>query len=246
MKRIIFTAILIFAFCFTDLAQTGENLCPKINIKAPENVYPDESFKVFAYFEKESQPSTSKFNWVIVKDNEVVKKNDAGIIEIDSIGFEDFGTIIILAEPTDERCQNTAVAKVFVAINIGSPYIIDEYSKPSWNDEKLRLDNVAAVMQDSKDAEVFAFFYFDKRISHAERKNRLTKITNRLSIRGIEKSRITFLISEADTERIWYQLVPKKFSEQYFCDNCLIIKAEDFEKLENLFKPKQTNKKRNK
>jgi hypothetical protein len=246
MKQIIFTAILIIAFCFAAFSQTSENLCPKINIKAPETVQPDESFKVFASFEKENQPSTSKFNWIVVKDNEVIKKNDAGIIEIDSKGFKDFGTILILAEPTDQRCQNTAAAKVFVVVNIGSPYIIDEYSKLGWSDERARLDNVVIVMQEFKDTEVFAFFDFDKRISQAERKNRLTKIANHLSIGGLEKNRITFLISEADTERIWYQLVPKKFSEQYFCDNCLVIKAENFEKLENLFKPKPITKNRKK
>lgn len=246
MKRLIFLTILIFVLCSTLFSQTSENLCPKINIKAPETVYPDESFKVFASFEKGSQPLTSKFNWIVVKDNEIVKKNDLGIIGIDSTGLKEFGMIVILAESTDERCQNMAVAKVYVAGNVGSPYIIDEYSSPIWNEEKGRLDNVVSVLQDSKDAEVFAFFEFDRRTSQTERKKRLTKITNHLSARGLEKSRITFLISESDAERIWYQLIPKKFSEQYFCDSCLVVKAEDFEKLESLFTPKPTNKKRNK
>ncbi|MGI8849540.1 MAG: hypothetical protein ACR2HT_05170, partial [Pyrinomonadaceae bacterium] len=106
MKQIIFTAILILAFCFAFFAQTSENLCPKINIKAFETVQPDESFKVFASFEKENQPSTSKFNWVIIEESEVFNKvskiNDKGIIDVDSKNLKDGGMIIVLAEALDK------------------------------------------------------------------------------------------------------------------------------------------------
>ncbi len=244
MKQIAFTVILIFSFCFAAFAQADENPCQKINIIAPESVQQDETFKVFAAFEEENQPSTSKFKWIIIKDNEVIKKSGVGVIEIDSKGFKDIGAIVILAEPINDKCQNTALAKVFVVVNIGSPYIIDEYSELSLSDEKARLKNIAVVMQDYKDAEVFAFFDFDKRTSQAERKNRLSKVSSYLSASRLEKNRITFLISEADGERIRYQLVPKKFSDQYYCDDCLVIKSEDFEKLESLFRPKPITKKR--
>lgn len=250
MKQIIFTAILILAFCLVAFAQASENPCPKINIKAPKTVQPDESFKVFASFEKENQPSTSKFNWVIIEESEVFNKvskiNDKGIIDVDSKNLKDGGMIIVLAEALDKKCQDVAIVKVFVIPNVGSPLIIDEYSELNWNDERVRIDNIVIEMQNRKDAMVWAFFDFNKRISQVERKSHLIKVLNHLSTRGLEKNRIVFLISEADEERIKYQLVPKKFSQLYFCDDCLVIKAEDFDRLEKLFQPKPTTQKRKK
>ncbi len=154
--------------------------------------------------------------------------------------------IIVLAEALDKKCQDMAIAKVFVIPNVGSPLIIDEYSELNWNDEKARLDNVAIQMQNFKDMKLFAFFNFDNKISQAKRKNYLIKVLNHLSaLRGLKKNRITFLISESDAKRVWFQPFPKDFNSA-FCDNCFVIKGEDFERIDNLFQSKPVTKKRSK
>lgn len=240
MKRTIFNSILIFVFCFSAFAQANENSCQKIIINAPEDVRAEEIFKISASYEKESQPSISKFNWIIVNNDKISKKINKGIIEINAANFEQGETLTIIAESTDKNCVSYATAKVFVIPNCGLVMTIDEYSKPDWNDEKARLDNIWIITQSSKDMELFAFFAFDKKSSQTERKDHLTRVFNYLSAtRRLKKQNITFLISESDQQRIWYQLFPKD-SSLYSCDECFIIRGEDLEKINNLFKPKPT------
>jgi len=246
MKQIIFTAILIFVFCFVCFSQTSENPCLKIKIKAPETVQPDEVFKVFASFEKESQPSTSKFNWTIVMENDVSKIYDQGIIEIDSKKLKDGETIIILAEALSGKCQNTAAAKIFVAPACILPSKIDEYAELPWSDEKARLENVAFQMKDLKDMKLSVFINLDNKTSQSERRNYLIKVFKYLTaFSELEKNRVTFLISELDAKSVWFQTFPKNF-DSAFCDDYFVIRGEDLEKIDNLFQPKPATKKRNK
>ena len=213
MKQIIFTAILVLAFCIVVFAQANENPCQKININAPETVQSEETFKVFASFEKESQPVTSKFNWTIIKGSEVIKANNVGMVEVDSKNIKDVDSIIILAESSDGKCKNTTTAKIFVAPACGLPYTIDEYAELPWNDEKARLENLVFQMQRLKDMELFAFFEFNKKTLQVERKNYLAKVLNYLSATGgLEKSKITFLISESEGKRTYFQPFPKNTS----------------------------------
>ena len=249
MKQIIFTAILILVFCFVAFAQTDKNSCPKIKIKSPETVDEnDETFNVSASFENQDDSSISKFNWIVVKDDEVIAKNGERIIDVSPKNVRRTFLITILAQPIGEQCQNPAMAKVIVLANAGSPLILDNYEVLDWNDEKQRLSAIAIDMKERKDSELLVYLDFDRRSSQTERKNYLTKVLNQLTIvRGLEKNRITFLISESATKRTRFQPVSEEILDTYArCDDCLIIKAEDFEKLENLFRPKTTAKNRKK
>src|SRR5687768_7037180 len=115
MKQIIFTVILILVFCFAVFAQTDKNSCPKIKIKAPETVWEkDETFKVSASFENQDNQRTSKFNWIVIKDDEVIVKNSERIIEISTKIARRELRITILAQAIAEQCQNPAIAKVIV------------------------------------------------------------------------------------------------------------------------------------
>src|SRR5688572_3636524 len=98
MKQIIFNVILIFTFYLVAFSQGEQNLCPKINIKAPELVFiqRNDTFKASASFEKENQPSISKFNWIIIKENEVFRINERGIIEINIKDLVKGGTVTLL------------------------------------------------------------------------------------------------------------------------------------------------------
>ncbi len=119
-----------------------------------------------------------------------------------------------------------------------TPFIIDEYSELKWNDERARLDNVIATMHDIKDSELFAFISFNKRTSQSKRKTYLKKMLNHLTVtRSFEKNRLTFMISQSDEKRVYFQPVPKYVTSIYdSCEDCLVIKAEDFDKLTELFR----------
>ncbi len=63
---------------------------------------------------------------------------------------------------------------------------------------------------------------------------------------GLGKNRLTFMISESETKRVKFQPVPQNISADVFgCDECLVIRGEDFDKLNNLFQPKSKLKKKN-
>lgn len=119
MKQMISIAILSLAFCFAAFAQAKENFCQKIIINAPESIEMEETLKVSASFEKETQPLTSRFNWTIILGNDVSKINDRGIVEIDFKQSKDSDSIIVLAESPNGECKNTAMAKVFVVPRCG-------------------------------------------------------------------------------------------------------------------------------
>lgn len=253
MKKAIFIIILILIPCLTAIAQTNENTCQKIKIRAPEMVQPDEIFSVSASFENEKQPSTSKFNWTIIKKTEITKENNKGIVEIVSPNLrettlKDNEPIIVLAENLDGNCQNAEAVKIFVSPTCILPYTIDMYTRLIWSEEKARLNNVIQQMQGLKDSELAVFVKFEKKSSHIERKNYLMKVFNYLSkVRQLDKSGITFLISESENRFIKFQSLSKDFTPD-FCDNCLLIRGEDLEKIESLFqttsiKKNVTNKK---
>jgi hypothetical protein len=242
MKQIIFTAILISAFCFAAFAQVNENPCQKINIRAPETVQPEETFKIFATLDKSKGFDTSTFNWTIIKGNEITKKNNAGIIEIDSKNLEGNEPIIILAEASNGKCQDVAVTKIYVVPPGGLPLTVAQYSKVDWNEEKARLDDVASEIQKSKDLEIFVIADLEKRTIQTDIKNYLVKILRYLSeIRGIERNRVTFVISEAKEKSTRLMLLQQDYNPD-FCDNCFVFRGEDLEGIVNLFQPKQITK----
>lgn len=237
--------ILIWIFCLADFAQADINSCQKIIINAPENVQPEGVFKVSASFEKETQPSISKFNWTIILGGNVSKISDRGIIEINSKELKDSDSIIILAESLDGKCQDASMAKVFVVPACILPLTIDQYSKPNWNDERARLDNVAYQMEQFKDMALFVFFEFTSKMPAREKRSRLNKLLTYLTeTRGLKKDKIVFLISESDLETVKFQPLPKDYDVTVFNDY-LSIGGEDFDKLNNLFQS-TTIKRKNK
>lgn len=246
MKRIISIIIFTLSSGLAVLSQTSENPCPKIKINAPETVQAGNKFTVSASFESEKQPSESKFNWVVINEDKVSRINGQGIINVESKNLRDLITIIILAENLESKCQSPAIAKVFSIPNVGSPYIIDEFQKLSWNNEKARLDSAVSQMQEMTDMKLLAYLYFDKKDSQTQRKNYLVNFLTFVSgNKKLEKNRIIFLISESDEKTVRFQPVPINFFDYHiYCNDCLIIRGEDFDKLNNLFQSKSTSGKR--
>jgi hypothetical protein len=219
MKHIIFTTAVLLVLTFSIYSRSDDDSCPQIRINSPEIVNEnDESFKVSASFEDEKVVTNSKFNWTIIKDNQIVKKFNEGVVEIETSDTRKQNRIIILAENLDVKCQNPATAKVIVIPNVGSPLIFDQYSKLNWNDERAHLDAIAIEMQKYEDSELFVWIKFDKKTFSSNAKTKLLNILNHLSMRGLKKNRITFMISEADRARLarqWRRPKPQSMPDPF-------------------------------
>lgn len=236
MKQFLYTTALLLAFCFISFAQEDNAICPEIKINAPESIFELRGkFRASASFENDKNPSESKFNWIVIKNNDLLRKYNEGSIEIETDVKREEYKITILAENLNSNCQNPATASVIVVPNIGSPYIIDTYSELSWNDERARLDNIVSTMQRYEDSELFAWISFDKKTFNSKAKPKLLKILNHLSMRGLKNNRVTFMISEADLNTFRFQPVPQELVTSYYFDEYIIIRGEDLEKLSVLF-----------
>ena len=246
MKRLISILTLALAFFSFCIAQEGSEPCPPIKISSPETVQFGGTFKAFASFQNEKQPSTSKFDWIVLKEQESDSKPEtsrfpnSGRVEVAPWNENEGGTITLIAGNIDNRCEQIATARVFVMPNVGPPLILDEYGELGWKDEKGRLDAVVNQMQKHKDSELVAFFTFPNDMSGRVRRSRLEAMLKHLTItRNFNLNSITIILEEdSDVLRSRFQPIPKGNSEWFQCAGCVVIKGEDFTKLSNLFKSK--------
>ena len=120
-----------------------------------------------------------------------------------------------------------------------SPF--DSYGKISWKNEMARLANLAIALTRDKDLKVVLQIRFDGNASKSKAKKRLNKIFLFLTDRKnwqIDKTRISFAISEEDEQRTVYWVMDSTVQFSY-CDNCQIVKGENFEQgIKDLFPKK--------
>lgn len=239
MKKLIFTIILILTFCFTVSAQTNENDCQSIIIKAPDYVYTETRFEVSATFENEIASDTSRFNWIIFNEGEVTRVKNKKFVDITSKDSEKGGTIIVIAESLDKKCETTSIAKINFFRRAGSPVIIAEFGILDWNEEKVRLDLAIFETTRYKDVELAIFVSYDNSLRKNGVRNYLSKILNHLSSRGLPKNRVTFFLEYSKDKKTELQLLPQelKIASIYkIYEEYLIIRGEDLEKIDKLFK----------
>ena len=236
MKRLVFITTIIFIFSLPAFAQTDTIFCPKIEIIAPKFVNErEETFKVAASLSSEKIPFDTSLSWIIIKDDEVSQKFNSSIIEVKTSGAKKHNRITIVAKSLEAKCRSITFANVIIIPNIGSPLFLDDYSKLNWNQEKVRLDAIAAEMLKHKDFELFVWIDFDRKSFNPRSKTRLSKILNQLSIRGLRKNRVTFMVSESEANRFKYQPVPNEFLDFYYFDEYIMIRGENLGKLSRLF-----------
>jgi hypothetical protein len=90
MKQIIFTAILIFVFCFATFAQMDENRCPKVTIVSLNKILvPFESAVFTAKIVGETEKYNVGYSWNTSR-GQIFKGQDTSKIEL-MVSQEDFG-----------------------------------------------------------------------------------------------------------------------------------------------------------
>jgi len=249
MKRIIFTAILILAFCFAAFAQVNENQCPKISLT---NTIPISEVPV--KFTAETGNEIDKYNveyqWK-VKDGKIIEGQGTKTLKV--LYYEkhnEVNTPVTLEiKGLPENCENTFSTRFYMKIVRSKPIkfwrtvFLDEYEKVTIGDEKARLDNFFITLQEDKTAEGFIRLQVNTR---ANLHGRLKRINDHLFFRRFNKTRISFAVVKNEKEQTQFWAVPKR-AKLPNCENCVIVKAEEAkQKLRKLFPIKSKIRKRKK
>lgn len=242
MKQIIFTAILIFAFCFAAFAQVNENPCPKIRLKIPEGMLRSGEFIKFkAEVSNEIEKYKVGYVWT-VSGGKIIQGQGKPEIEF-SAGREDAGsniTVTIKLMDLPENCAGSASDTFVIAPIITDFFPDDEYGKIPFENEKVRLDGITVRLANIKDNEGFIILEFNKKDKHSYRITRLNNILNHIKFRKFDLARITFVIFEGELEKTQLWVIPDnvEFLEIKSKDYQL-IKAEKLkQKIKELFPKK--------
>ena len=104
MKQIIFTAILILAFCFAAFAQTNENLCPNLTITSLD--YPNNLQIFTVEAGKEIEKYSVKYKWT-VKGGKTIAGKDTKTVVFSREGDE--YSVAVEVEGLPKDCERIAV-----------------------------------------------------------------------------------------------------------------------------------------
>jgi len=240
MKQIIFTAILIFAFCFAAYAQTNENSCPIIDVISPAGVVePTEPVSFIAEVGKETEKFNIEYIWT-VKGGKILEGQGTKSIKalMDECGDTLTATLEIKGLP--QTCPFTASETYAISHNceLMRSIPIDGYGKLTVAEEETKMDNFITKLQKEITAEGVIELPNDKNLIR-----HLKWLNNYLITKKADKTRISYAISDSDKRETWLWLV-SPVDKLPNCYNCLIIKAEDSKELNKIFKSKSKNRKK--
>jgi hypothetical protein len=244
MKQIIFTIILIFACSFWALAQTSETPCPKISLIGPQELINiDEITQFNVEVSKEAEENKIEYQWT-ASIGKIIEGQGTPEIKF-SAGSENAGSNFIVSVKLiglPENCANS-VSGTFAA----RPPIIDRFydmfgELPKKNYLYGRLDNFFVALRNDPTSEGLVVLEFDKKEKRAEKIKRLNEISKHLKFRKFDRTRLSFLIVEADKEYTRLYIVPAEAEiTQVISESEVqnIIKGEVFDqKIKELFPKK--------
>lgn len=238
MRQNIF-AISLFTFAIIAYGQDPKTGCATVTLIAPDYSYPWNSVRISAEVGK----APIKGDWLVVKENFRSKKIETGkikgaeFVEVNAWQTNDSGSITaVISIPPSPNCGNERTAAVSVTLteNPGTPWLIDEFGKLSLSDEKGRLDNIAASMQERPEHELLIFLNFGKSDTGAHKMLR-RYVAHLSGLRKLPIHRITFLLENTDYFSSKFQSVPQNLVNVY-ASGFLEIKAERFGEYERLFR----------
>jgi hypothetical protein len=241
MKQITFTAILILAFCLAAFAQVSENSCPAIKLIGPAGItQPSEPVLYVAEIGKEAEKYNTEYIWT-VRNGKIIEGQGTNSLKFlpDEGGSEMISTVTLEIKGLPKQCTNTFSENFYIFISPSSIQV-DEYGKVPNGDEKARMDSFFVQLQNDPTAEGIIKVGNDKDLMR-----HLTFLSNYTRLRNFDRTRISFLIASGNEHLTQLWIIPAG-AEMLDCDDCLIIKVEDFEKLQKLFQPNPTTKKRKK
>jgi hypothetical protein len=233
MKQIISTAILVSAFCFAAFAQANENLCPNLTITSLD--YPNNLQIFTVEAGKEIEKYSVKYKWT-VKGGKTIAGKDTKTIVFLREGNE--YSVVTEVEGLPKDCERIAAENgVFDPPHATE---IHEFGEIPTGELRARLDNFLSTLQNDPTTEGLVIIS-----SPQNPVNKLRLYDNHFKFRNFDQTRISFMLINESPQKTRLFIIPAGASRPTF-ENSLIIKAEEFDKLYNLFRPKPITKKRKK
>lgn len=245
MKQIIGSVIFISAFgSAVSFAQTDKNFCYELKFDETQRMLNlNEPVRISVEGGEEFKKYKIKYLWA-ASGGKITRGQRTSEIELTPVS-EDEGNNIFVTVKVDglpENCLDTNTHTFGVMRRAAHPWF-DMFGKMPENDVYGRLDNYLVSLRNDWKAEGFIALEFDKTESRAKKIKRLKGVLAHINRRKFDKSRLKFLISEADEEYTRLYAVPpgkKLWDAVNEPENYMLIKGEEIErKINEVFPPKK-------
>lgn len=246
MKQIIAGVIFILALSNADgFAQTDKDFCSEIKFAEEQRLLnPNKPAQINVELGEEFKSYKIKYLWA-ASGGKITRGQGTPAIEL-TPGLKDEGYNIFVTVKLDglpENCLDTMSHTFAVARRAMDTPWFDSFLKLPKRVIEARLDNYLVALRNDPTADGLIALEFDKAESREKKIKRLNIILAHVNLRRFDKSRLKFLLSEADEEYTKLYIVPqganltRVFSESEVQS---IIKGEEIERrMKELFPKKK-------
>ncbi len=234
-NKIYFLSILlIFASCTLGFGQG----CPTIEIVTPAGlVTAGDTFTVHTNIKSHVGVANLRYSWTTSLGTIVQGQGSAAVVV--QTTKEDAGaniSIKVSIEGFSSVCQNTATEIVSVAPIIGCGLPADEFTNPSAQDVRARVDNIFIQLQNNPEFVVLFTMSFDNDESRQKRILRIKRILDAIKSRKYDADKVIFLISNESGNNTTVRLLPLTTDMSDFVTQGMIIYGKDMrQKIPTLF-----------
>lgn len=238
MKQVFFGIILFLSSCVSICAQPATSNCPEIVVTGPSGVTKAGDPMTFTASIRHSLPDKAGYDWSV----------SSGMIESGQ------GTATIKVQTTKDMAGSNVTAMVKIrGVGVGCadtaseiagvapiPPIcpLDEFGALSKYDIRARIDNLLIQLQQDPLLEAYLIVHLNSKDSLIFKKAYLNNMYDAIVFFKKDPSRITFLISEdeSETRTVLYMLYPEGDPEKLGSKGSMLIKGEEFkQKIKTLF-----------
>jgi hypothetical protein len=222
---------MVFAFCFAAFAQVNNPACPTISVTGPSTIAaPGESMKYYVNISSEVEKYSVEYIWTVSSGKIISGQGGKTLEVIDELGKN--LTVMLEVKGLPEKCSSTASETSMVSEHPSGAVKSDEFDTFGRSDTKGRLDSFFVELMNDPYSEGFIVFRNDKDLML-----RIKVLRNHIAFRKFYVNRITLVISDKEDQITEFWRVPGQGCTDQWKD-ALIIKLEDFEKLQKLLQPK--------
>lgn len=214
--------------------------CPTIEIATPSGMTnAGDTFSVRAVVKSVVAIGNLKYDWK-VSGGSIIKGQGSDTIEVQTTK-ENAGENIVVTVTVSgfsSVCDNSAAETVVVAPRIRCGLPVDEFSTPSANEVKARVDNIFIQLNTSPNTFALFEIQFSESEKLQERKLRIKRILDAIKFRNYELSQAAFLIYKDEnntTTRV--RILPLSTNMSDWINQGTLIYGQDMkQKLPTLFK----------
>lgn len=230
MRKVFAALFSVLAVSTFIQAQTEILPCPTLTLTSPKSVImPGETMTFSLKVESGIEDSKLKYVWT-VSEGYIIEGQNTPTIKVATT--PDLSGLPVTAKVTIEglpnNCTNEASETGLIAAIPACGISYDEYEKISSNEEFSRLDNFFSRLLNNPGAKGYVLILIGENEAIDQAKKRIIKIMKHVKYREFAKERLIFAIRKSDYHSTRLDVLPQnaKFPE---CNNCEIMKGEDFD-----------------